>query len=370
MPELLRLQTPYFEFSVWANDITNRVDSYNNTIEKRLDTSIPTYTIRFAPSTNISASVFLDKDNIDAITNTGSKSSITLDEAVFFENTQYQFEWVFNKNVSEAKLEHRSKNVNEAFRFVPETKRDGRTTSARLVGTINTYNDVGWMSLPLVFQADGKSSTQDISFEVLPTKMALHTDLPAMYDDIDQVYQLWRFSLVQKTEQEVARSKHQGYFPLMWLANFSLLRDKFEKALKVICMAPHSRLQVHTTNLKAVKLKGRINHNLGEKVKQDFKSNHYDKRYQVEKKILSVDTHENRFIKMVVNQTKLKLSKFENKLCNTIDSTEQQRVSESFVGVLHSWQKPLQKVLKQIFMKDVGEYRGTRKESLVLQQKT
>ena len=200
--------------------------------------------------------------------------------------------------------------------------------------------------------------------------MALHTDLPAMYDDIDQVYPLWRFSLVQKTEQDVARNKHQGYFPLMWLANFSSLRDKFEKALKVICMAPHSRLQVHTTNLKAVKLKGRINHNLGEKVKQDFKSNHYDKRYQVEKKILSVDTHENRFIKMVVNQTKLKLSKFENKLCNTIDSTEQQRVSESFVGVLHSWQKPLQKMLKQSFMKDVGEYRGTRKESLVLQQKT
>ncbi|PSW69476.1 hypothetical protein C9J41_21210 [Photobacterium sp. GB-50] len=382
MPELIRLQTPDFEFSVWANDISQRLSVYQNTMAHRASTNDvqPSYELRFAPElSSVIEPQWLVADGIDtsALDDSGlvanglaKHAELTLNSPLFFENTQYQFEWVFFSEVTNARLTHRSQSVNEAFRFAPEVKTARGVVPARLTGTINTGNDVGWLRLPLTFELNGKTQTQHIAFEVLPTKMALHQDLPAMYQTIDKVYPLWRFSLVEKTEQDAATSQHRGHFPLMWLANFAALKERFEQGLKVICAAPHSRLQPTVTNIKAAKLKARLPHKLAEQVKQDFANGQYDKRYAVEKKQLSVDTPENRFIKMAVSKSKRQLAEFEQKLRQSNQAPERQRLSDSFLNELHSWQQPLQKVLGQSFLKEVGAYTGLGRESLVLQQKT
>ena len=405
MPELIRLQTPDFEFSVWANDISARAKVYQATVAKRanyvlehaqsdgepeLESLEPSYKLRFAPAAELVDIAVIDEqsDNFALVNSleldnrhaqadfslsdsTSEKySTLTLNAPVFFENTQYQFEWVFFGAVSDAHLLHRSQSVNEAFRFAPESKTQRGIIPARLTGTINTGNDVGWMRLPLSFELAGKTYIQHIAFEVLPTKMLLHQDLPAMYQAIDTVYPLWRFSLVEKTEQDAATTQQRGYFPLMWLANFAALRERFEQGLKVICAAPHSRLQPTVAHLKAVKLKGRLPHRLSEQVKQDFANSQYDKRYRIEKNQLSVDTPENRFIKMAVNHCKRQLAEFEIKLRVSNQVPERQRLSDSFLNELRSWQQPLQKVLNQSFLKEVGAYSGLKRESLVLQQKT
>ncbi|MEC8231364.1 MAG: restriction endonuclease-like protein [Pseudomonadota bacterium] len=371
MPELIRLQTPYFEFSVWANDISQRLSVHQNTMAHRASANDvqPSYELRFAPAAELSCAI--EPQGLVRVANGFAKhSELTLNSPLFFENTQYQFEWIFLSDITNARLTHRSQSVNEAFRFVPEVKTARGLVPARLTGTINTGNDVGWLRLPLTFEHNGKTQTQHIAFEVLPTKMALHQDLPAMYQAIDKVYPLWRFSLVEKTEQDAATSQHRGHFPLMWLANFSALRERFEQGLSVICAAPHSRLQPTVANIKAAKLKGSLPHKLAEQVKQDFANGQYDKRYAVEKKQLSVDTPENRFIKMAVGKSKRQLAEFEYKLRQSNQTPERQRLSDSFLNELHSWQQPLQKVLGQSFLKEVGAYTGLRRESLVLQQKT
>ncbi|BBP47000.1 hypothetical protein THMIRHAS_23730 [Thiosulfatimonas sediminis] len=384
MPELIRLQTPDFEFSVWANDISQRTKVYQNTVANRASTNDeqPSYELRFAPAAELSNAIEtqglvadgLDKSALaeSGLVENGSAqhAELALHSPLFFENTQYQFEWVFFSEVSNARLTHRSQSVNEAFRFAPEVKTTRGVVPARLIGTINTGNDVGWLRLPLTFELNGKTQTQQIAFEVLLTKMALHQDLPAMYQAIDKVYPLWRFSLVEKTEQDAATSQQRGHFPLMWLANFAALRARFEQGLKVITQAPHSRLQPMVANIKAAKLKGRLPHKLAEQVKQDFANGQYDKRYAVEKKQLSVDTPENRFIKMAVSKSKRQLAEFEQKLRQSNQAPERQRLSDSFLNELHSWQQPLQKVLGQSFLKEVGGYTGLSRESLVLQQKT
>nr|WP_275659000.1 restriction endonuclease-like protein [Shewanella sp. Isolate11] len=389
MPELIRLQTPDFEFSVWANDISQRLRVYQNTMVHRVSANHtqPSYELRFAPAAQLSNAIEpqglvaddlvqsgLDESDLaenDLVANGLAKhAELTLNSPLFFENTQYQFEWVFFSEVTNARLTHRSQSVNEAFRFAPEVKTARGMVPARLTGTINTGNDVGWLRLPLTFEHNGKTQTQHIAFEVLPTKMALHQDLPAMYQAIDKVYPLWRFSLVEKTEQDAATSQQRGHFPLMWLANFAALRKRFEQGLKVICAAPHSRLQPTVANIKAAKLKGHLPHRLAEQVKQDFANGQYDKRYAVEKKQLSVDTPENRFIKMAVSKSKRQLAEFEYKLRQSNQAPERQRLSDSFLNELHSWQQPLQKVLGQSFLQEVGAYTGLNRESLVLQQKT
>lgn len=397
MPELIRLQTPDFEFSIWANNVSQRAKVYQTTVTKRacltLDDEVseagcssalsaptdlmPAYQLRFAPEAELVDIVIEPSGSFEQInyslqaTTTpnvvGPKkiASLTLNIPLFFENIQYQFEWVFFGAVTDARLVHRSQNVNEAFRFA---KKRG-PVPARLIGTINTDNNVGWMRLPLSFDVEGKTHMQLIAFEVLPTKMLLHQDLSAMYRAIDAVYPLWRFSLVEKTEQDAATSKQRGHFPLMWLTNFSALRAQFEQGLKVICAAPHSRLQPTAANIKAAKLKGCLPHKLAEQVKQDFANGQYDKSYRVVKKQLSVDTPENRFIKMVVRYCKRQLSDFEAKLRISNQAPEHQRLSDSFLNELHSWQLPVQKVLRQSFLKEVGVYTGLSCESLVLQQK-
>jgi hypothetical protein len=380
--ELIRLQTPDFEFSVWANDISQRTKVYQNTLANRVSLTAnvtagsnlaqPSYVLRFAPAAELSNIIEPQELVADGLVQSGlaKHAELTLISPLFFENTQYQFEWVFFNEVSNARLTHRSQSVNEAFRFAPEVKTARGVVPARLTGTINTGNDVGWLRLPLTFEHNGKTQTQHIAFEVLPTKMALHQDLPAMYQAIDKVYPFWRFSLVEKTEQDAATSQQRGHFPLMWLANFAALRERFESGLKVICAAPHSRLQPTVANIKAAKLKGRLPHKLAEQVKQDFANGQYDKRYAVEKKQLSVDTPENRFIKMAVSKSKRQLAEFEQKLRQSNQAPERQRLSDSFLNELHSWQQPLQKVLGQSFLKEVGSYTGLNRESLVLQQKT
>ncbi|EGR5588007.1 DUF2357 domain-containing protein [Vibrio cholerae] len=393
MPELIRLQTPDFEFSVWANDISQRLRVYQNTMAHRASANEqPSYELRFAPAVQLSNPIepqvlvadglvqnALDESDLaendlaenDLVDNDLAKhAELTLTSPLFFENTQYQFEWVFFSEVTNARLTHRSQSVNEAFRFAPEVKTARGVVPARLTGTINTGNGVGWLRLPLTFELNGKTQTQHIAFEVLPTKMALHQDLPAMYQAIDAVFPYWRFSLVEKTDQTVARSKKRAHFPLMWLESFKELRKRFEQGLTVICAAPHSRLQPTVANIKAAKLKGRLPHKLAEKVKQDFANGQYDKRYAVEKKQLSVDTPENRFIKMAVSKSKRQLAEFEQKLRQSNQAPERQRLSDSFLNELHSWQQPLQKVLGQSFLKEVGAYTGLNRESLVLQQKT
>jgi hypothetical protein len=389
MPELIRLQTPDFEFSVWANDISRRLSVCQNTMAHRASANDvqPRYELRFAPAAELSNAIepqglvadgliqsALDESDLaesDLVANgLAKRAALILNSPLFFENTQYQFEWVFFSEVTNARLTHRSQSVNEAFRFAPEVKTARGVVPARLTGTINTGNDVGWLRLPLTFEHTGKTQTQHIAFEVLPTKMALHQDLPAMYQAIDKVYPLWRFSLLEKTEQDAATSQQRGHFPLMWLANFAAIRERFEQGLKVICAAPHRRLQPTVTNLKAAKLKGRFPHKLAEQVKQDFAHGQYDKRYAVEKKQLSVDTPENRFIRMAVSKSKQQLAEFEQKLRQSNRAPERQRLSDSFFNELHSWQQPLQKVLGQSFLKEVGVYTGVNRESLVLQQKT
>ncbi|SUD90044.1 DUF2357 domain-containing protein [Psychrobacter phenylpyruvicus] len=380
MSELLYIQTPEFELNIWCNDISKRQSAYKDTLAKRKasveDNSI---SIRLSPAIAVTKAIFMGNElDLDTeLNHSALETVITIEHPIFFENLQYHFEWLFITNeantaesnsvipVNNAFLAHRSHLINESFRFAPAN----RSIPARLTGSINTSNHLGWMRLPLQYVKAEKSFESKLAFEVLPTKMSLHDDLPLMYQTIDEVFPLWRFSLVAPTEQDAASSQQRNFFPLLWLASFTELRQQFEHGLKVISQAPHSRLQSHTAYNKANRLKGRVSHRLATKIKEDFKNGLSDRRYPTTKKQLSVNTPENQFIKMVVSTTLKRLTSFENKLRVINAAPDQQRLSEAFLNELHSWQQPLQKILKQSFMQEVSAFSGLSHESLVLQQK-
>jgi predicted component of viral defense system (DUF524 family) len=369
MQELICIETPDWELTISCQNLEVRQKTYYDMLQRRGDKHIPN-ALHFKPEINLQSlsadSVFgQENENIAATL----IKELTLPKPIFFENTQYQFEWVFLKDeVDQAIIAHPLKTVANSFRFAAKRKH----SAASLIGTINTGNDIGKLSLPLTYQVENETKLAHLTLEVLPTKMQLHSDLPAMYRCIDKSFPLWRFSLAEKTEQDAAKSQHRGNFPLLWLAQFRVLREQLESALKVITNSPHSRLQSKESYTKADRLKGKIGNKLAERVREDIQNKRYDKRYQQDKKYLSVDTPENRFIKMVVIKCKQQLEQLTQKLelTNNGNKDSSQRLSEHFITELRDWQNPLAKIQKQSFLKEVGDYVGLQRESLVLQQKT
>jgi len=75
---------------------------------------------------------------------------------------------------------------------------------------------------------------------------------------------------------------------------------------------------------------------------------------------------------MVVIKCKQQLEQLTRKLelKSNGNKDSSQRLSEHFLTELRDWQKPLARVQKQSFLKEVGDYSGLQSEFSVLQQKT
>lgn len=366
MQTLICIETPEWELTISSQNLEAKKNTYFNMLSQR-GAKVPLSSLKIQPAISPEKITLYDQE--DERSDGLPLSEIILPVPLFFENTQYQFEWVFlQEGIEQAFISHALKGISDAFRFTPKRKH----SAASLIGTINTSNDIGQLALPLTFNIEGQEKQFKIILEILPTKMQLHDDLPAMYKQIDEVFPLWRFSLAEKTEQNAAKSQHRGTFPLLWLAQFKALRETLEVGLKVIANSPHSRLQKKTFDTKAERLKGRLSHRLAEQVKDDITNKVYDKRYQQQKQYLGIDTPENRFIKMVVTKCKQQLEKMLRQLeaYNSKDDTTYYRLSDHFLSELKEWQQPLITMEKHSFLKDVGKFTGQYRESLVLQQKT
>ncbi len=362
MPELVHLETEHFELSIWSRNVSKRLDTFNDMLSKRQREKEST-TLCFSPGICLVSEPTIYKSEVSV--EKGEYDKISLETPLFFENLQYQIEWTFCKEVTDAWVTHRLNLVEESFRFVSR-----KSNAPRLTGTIGTRNDLGWFRLSMHYVIDGVEHRSAVSFEVLPTKMDLHSDLPIMYDKIDTTYPLLRFRLARTTEQDVSRVNKRQDFPLLWLVNFASLRRQFEDGLKVICNAPHARLQSTVRHQKADRIKGKCHPRLIERVRADVAKGRTSKRYVVERKRLSVDTLENRFIKMVVDSCLKTLNRLHTKLMLVNQSPERQRLSDHFLQEIQSWTTPLRAIQNQPFFKEVGVLRQFGKSTLVLQQRT
>ena len=325
---------PHFSFEIFSSNITSRQTRYVETLHKR-GKDVPVCNVQI------------------------NHQNQPLDKPIFFENSRYDFEFAFGVDVRNVQINHKLQAVNSAFRF--------NSRLNLLIGSLNVGNDLGWFHLPLRYElADGSIRTFDFAFEVLPSKMDLNSDLPKMYADIDEHYPLWRFNLAKKTAQSHQDNPERVDFSLLWLAQFQRLQADFAKALNVIANSPHNRLQVVEKYQKADKIKGKVPERTAMKICNDMNNGLYHKRYAITEKRLSVDTPENRFVKMAVARSTKILANFNRTLRK--ENEKNDRLSEPFFERLNEWQNPLPLFQQQSFMQQVGDFRGLATESLVLQQ--
>lgn len=355
MPDVLRIETPHWVLSVWTKELAPPLERLKSTLEARGRT-LPSVPLRFSPA----LSVLAVRTSDDILHPDQPATEVILSTPVFFENRLYDFEFQFppeNGRISDVKIIHWLKAVEDGFRFSRDCLR----------GSVNFGNDVGWFRLGVQFHDGRRQVEQYISFEVLPVKMDMSADFDLIHREIDSTYPLWRFSFAQKTEHELAaaRKPHER-FPLLWLALFTSLRTELENAVKLICRSPHARLLPHERYLRPDRLKGRLSPRLEEQVTEQCRHGLLHRRHRIETRRLSVDTPENRFVKMVMKRCVRELSLFTRRARLNNLSPDRERLSRAFFDELESWQKPLEQRLAEPFFREVSEYNGMAQESLVL----
>ena len=359
MPDVLTLKTPHFELTVWTKDI-NKPQALLAKTHFARGALLPLGTLRFNPALMV-------ENVIPPIPLPEVVQPVTewvLPEALFFENKQYEFEFLFFNRVNTAThspvIIHRLSSIEEGFHY----KRGS------LRGSVNFGNDIGWFRLGVRYPIGGREVTQYLSFEVQPVKMAMAHDLEGIHSTIDAFYPLWRFSFVQKTDQELAKSgKPHERFPLLWLAHFERLRTNLEKVIKRICNAPHTRLLPYQHHVRAERLRGPLSPKLEERVTGHLGNGETRHRYLISGQQLSLNTPENRFVKMVLIRCSQDIARFKKRAELNNLSPERGRLSESFFAELDSWKRPLEQLLNRPLFAEVGTFDGQTSESLVLQQR-
>lgn len=354
MPELAAIKTSHFECVIWTKNISASQQRLRQTMEIRKQ-KVPFSEIFFQPAVKL-------LETNDVIT------SYVFDETLFFENKQYDIEFVFDTTLKNSfknnppQVFHRLNSVEDSFHY------SSRSHSLR--ASINTGNDIGWFRIELQYGVNDRIHTQAIAFEVLPTKIDMASDLNLINRVIDEQYPLWRFSLAEKTQQKFSTvKKPNSRFLLLWLAQFESLREDFEKGLKQIVNSPHNRLVSIESTLKIERLKGKLNPKLELEIKHAQNNGMSNKRFSVKKKQLSINTPENRFIKAIIRISIDKLSTIVKLAKKNQKAPDSQRISNSFFNKLNDWQSSLRYFQRHAMFKEVGGFTGLSRESLVLQQK-
>lgn len=353
MPDILTLGGKYWRLNVWTRDNESPANQLRRTLEKR-GKPLPGTLVRFSP-----ADALLPAPSL----NSPARCLVSFKSPLFFENRLYEFDFWLDHTVDlspEPQVLHRLSSVTDSFHL------SGRN----LRGSINFGNDIGLFRLGLRFYVERRPVEHFLGFEVFPTKMDMEEDLDRMSLMVDKVYPLWRFSFVRKTERELAASrKPHERFPLFWLAMFRELRGELEGAVKVILRSPHSRLISRERFLLLDRIKSPLSTGLEERAAEDILVGVARRRHRVDTAKNTVDTPENRFVKMALSRCAENLRVFQRRSEENYDMDGSGRLSHYFFEEIGQWTSALNKMLDNPLFRAVGQYQGVRQESLVLQKR-
>ena len=347
MPDIITVDRQDFTLIVWTRDVSAKQKKLKAALTKRSQPAD-------LPAQDFSLQQEADDEQFE--------------KPLFFENTEYEFEFIFKDHLSVETIKPEIAHHYTVFADAFHVK--NRTNS--LSGTINFRNHIGKATLPLRYQSTDGQQDVSVSFTVWPTKMDLRSDFEAIFRDFLPDYDEWRYTLVAPTEHSFERQRsRQKDFPLLWLAHFKSLWNELQQQTQLIINAPHNRLLSYEKKLRAEKIKGKIPSRLEQKISSDFAAGEYTKRYTVNKKKLSVDTPENRFIKYALTTMMNLLVQLEKKTrkAEAARDSEDYGLSAHFFSDLQTWRDTLTKLHRAPLFKELSTYNGMKKESLVLQQR-
>ncbi len=278
---------------------------------------------------------------------------------ILFENQGYELVFELARGWRIVRAWHKLDTVGLAF----------RPRGGEFGGFIDFGNDIGWFTLNLeLVHPELGSETYSVSMEVHPRKLDLERDLSRIQRGVDEQYPLWLFSFAQKTEQGMRNVRRNvPAFPLLWLAHFAALKDDLRQNIVRVLAAPHRRLAEKTRRLRPEAVHRKLTPRQEERVATAYHELNERFRIDVQLRHLSVDTVENRFVKGVLRVVDRELARLLERL-NTVARDE--GLSAGGIEQLTEWRMEFQRLADRPLFREVGEFLGLSRESLVLQQRT
>jgi Domain of unknown function (DUF2357)/PD-(D/E)XK nuclease superfamily len=275
---------------------------------------------------------------------------------VFFENKQYTFwiEFYEPKIIDSADVKNPRLDVEEAFTW--------HKKSGVLTGSLNFGNDIGKASLTIVYRKQQQIHTCVFHFEVFPVKLDYTKHYRDLVLAIEKLYPNLIYDFLKKTYTQF-RPGTTEHTDLIWWRLFGGLYEDFFQSATYILQHPRRKLQKEKHMLPADRLT-ELTPELEEELAEYRKVPGH--LYRSPAHHYTLDIAENRFVKYALQQTHARFLRL-SKLIRTKYAND---ISDSFKKELEGKQKHLHSLVSHPVLRNFGEYKGIKQESLVLQQAT
>jgi hypothetical protein len=140
MNEIFFLKTAHWELIIRADGIGSRESQLSQTLKSRGKT-LPKSSLNLSNAIKVDKMVTLGCETYPP---GEAHQTLLLSKPLFYENTLYYFEFVFNEEQRLPKVLHKLQSLCQSFFY------DNRYGVQRLSGQINFANQVGWFHLPIL----------------------------------------------------------------------------------------------------------------------------------------------------------------------------------------------------------------------------
>lgn len=348
--DLLRLITNDFELTVRADGVDHsfrRARQRNHAIEASTN-----YRFYGDPITSFELVACVDLELRSYLVESSLGQPL---HPVFFENKDYYFDVVFKNSIdTEPFIYSTIQDVKNSF---ISRKVNG---TYFLTGIVNYGNDIGSFDFVLAYKRDGKHVRQKLTYEVFPIKLDFKSDYKSIIADINKEFSALVFDVLKKTYAGFNEGNEINN-DLIWWSVFGQLYQDILRSAKIILNKPHNRLIKENYYSKADRIKA-LNPLLEEEIA--IHRGNFQKYYQVERKNLTVNTFENQFFKYSISFLRRKYLFIRDKLLKGYGL----KVTDEFKTELEDIDNELSRIANHAFFKQIGDYKGMRQESLVLQK--
>lgn len=243
---------------------------------------------------DISRIGFADSPSIKINTFT-SEVSLDYDEKMYFkEYSDYEI-IIESKNDSEIEFYHENINIRKKITSM-------RKGSKNLSGVINFKGDIGFTDI--ILKVNGKNALV-LTLEVYPSKISYKEDYEEILNDVnEEIYNL-AFGFLARTYlgAEINNKRDNSQTEFYSILNYVF--DKLIKGIDVIIQNPKHELIKENSICKYQSLKNSSNDTVKWLEKRPYLLNRINGRYVPSealqtKKIMTMDTKENRFIKFIL----------------------------------------------------------------------
>lgn len=280
-----------------------------------------------------------------------------LNQAIFFDNINYSAILELKENLKNPKIE------------LPLQIKGTLVGKTFYIVNFDYHNDIGKSYLLLSYDKNGTRQHFKFSYTVFSQKLDYKTHWRAIVKDIEEECESLTLEYFKSTFHSFKLVDGESK-DIVWWSVFKRAHEKFLRACKSILNRPRHRLRSKVEYKKLEKIK-RFTPQLEREFErnaiykggrlQPQNENHY---YRDEEAILNIDTQENRFLKYALMQIAKRFEKLIKKL-NILD-----KLDEATREDLTRVRDELNHLKKHPFFRTIGEFKGFRQESLILQRAT